>query len=72
MQEINESKVKNVSPKKKKLYFINKEENSRIYKLKKALSVRKYKIKRALSKTQWFIDFNKKLNPIGMKFLENC
>lgn len=78
LQQINESKVKNLSPKEKKLYFINREQNVRICKLKKALRVSKNKIKKAfeLSKTQLFSDFNNKLDPIGIKFfkssLENC
>lgn len=73
LSEINESRVKNLSPRKKKLFDINKMQRRRISKLTTSLRKSKFKVKKAydLSKTKMFSLLENKMDQAGIAFLKS-
>lgn len=72
LKAIGLKKVSDLSPKKKKLYNINRQQQIKIIKLRKALNQSTNKLKTAIkiSTSKYFRDLEKELDPAGIQLLE--
>lgn len=70
---LGETRAKNLTPRKKKLYFVNKTQNNTICKLKHKLKNSKEKLKTAyeFSKNKMFRELEEKLDPAVASFFQN-
>lgn len=73
LSSINETRIKNLTPRKKKMYFINKAQRCALYKAKKSLTETKYKIKNIykLVESEMFQNLDGKLDPVGISFIKS-
>ncbi|XP_050293383.1 uncharacterized protein LOC126733939 [Anthonomus grandis grandis] len=73
LADLGETRSKNLTPRKRKLYFINKSQNNTIYKLKHRLKNSNDKIKTAyeFSKTRIFRELEQHLDPAVVSFFQS-
>lgn len=73
LSSINERRIKNLTPRKQKMYVFNKKQKNVISKLKKKISLSKQKVKVAyeLSKTSLFRDLENNVDPAVVSFFES-